>query len=67
MRWGEPGDDRGRRIRIEQDNWMLWWAWRPVFTQNGGWCWLEEVKCKRAAWPNWTDWRYKAIGVYDGE
>lgn len=23
--------------------WHLWWAWRPVETEDGWWVWLEYV------------------------
>lgn len=27
--------------------WRNWFAWRPVETVDGGWCWLQTVRYRR--------------------
>jgi len=65
MRWGS----RRSRNRWKEEDWHLWFAWRPVFCKTeddyGQWCWLENVRRKKIvdeySYGNIWYYEYKAI------
>jgi hypothetical protein len=62
MIWGTTWDQKTAR----ETGGFRWFAWRPVFLEDGRMAWLETVHCWRDRWDGETTlagrpWYYRAV------